>query len=123
MSFRKLYWALLPGLWLQTFAAPGASPISEEKEPLQNARRGGIVVLKDLWTRQRDLPTVPVEISDAHGPQLLLSDKPEYLYAGDGITLQEAVKPGIVRLYIYHVPQPDAGPKTISAVIRNLGNK
>jgi hypothetical protein len=36
--------------------------------------------------------------------------------------MQEDVKPGAVRLYVYHVPQPQAGPKTISAVIQNLGS-
>lgn len=92
-------------------------------DALQTTHQGSIVLLNNLWTQQRDLPAVPVTITDARGPQFLLSDKPEYFYAGNGIALQEEVKPGVVRLYIYHVPQPDAGPKTISAVIQNLGSK
>lgn len=54
--------------------------------------------------------------------QSLLSDKPEYFRTGDGIAMQEAVHPGFVRLYVYHVPEPTGAKKTISAVIENLSD-
>ncbi|HZV33071.1 MAG TPA: hypothetical protein VFB72_00735 [Verrucomicrobiae bacterium] len=94
---------------------------SAETQALRSAPQGSVLTLSNIWSHQRDLPRIPLEISDVHGPQLLLSDKPEYFQTGNGISLQEEAKPGLVRLYIYHVPQPDAGPKTISAVIQNLG--
>ena len=92
-----------------------------ETNALRSAPQGSVITLSNLWLDQRDLPLIPLQITDAHGPQLLLSDKPEYFCTGNGISLQEDVKPGVVRLYVYHVPQPTNGPKTISAIIENLG--
>ena len=123
MSFTKLYFALLVGLSAGAASAAAAELTATEKETLQTAPQGGVILFKELWARQRDLPALPVTISDGHGPQFLFSDKPEYFYAGNGIALEENVKPGLVRLYLYHVPEPDAGPKTISAVIQNLGRE
>jgi hypothetical protein len=123
MSFTKLYFLLLAGFWAGAVSARAAELTAAEVETLQAAPQGGVVLLRELCARQRDLPTLPVAIADAHGPQFLFSDKPEYFYAGNGIALEEDVKPGVVRLYLYHVPEPGAGPKTISAVIRNLGRK
>jgi hypothetical protein len=123
MSFTKIDFGLLLALCLPATIAPGAELLTAaEATALQTARQGAVVLLNGLWAHQREFPAVPLKISDAHGPQLLLSDKPEYVYAGNGIMLQEDVKPGAVRLYLYHVPQPHAGPKTISAVIQNLGS-
>lgn len=90
---------------------------------LRSARPGETVRLGKFLARRSDLPLVPVEIKRAPGPQFLLSDKPEYLLTGDGLTLRETVAPGPVRLYLYHVPTPGDEPKTISAVIENLGRK
>lgn len=70
------------------------------------------------------IPQLDLEIRDLEGaPQFLLSDKPEYFRTGDGIAMQEKVQPGDVRLYLYHVPTPDAGPKKITALIENLGDE
>lgn len=70
-----------------------------------------------------NIPKLPLNIEPAGGPQFLLSDKPEYFRTGDGIAMSERVEPGDVRLYLYHVPTPDAGPKKITAVIENLGEE
>jgi hypothetical protein len=121
MSFAKLYFALVLSASLRAAYADGAGLTDAEREMLLATPQGRTVVLDELWMQQRALPVLPVTIADAHGSQLLLSDKPEYFYAGNGIALQEEVRPGVVRLYIYHVPQPDAGRKTISVVIQNLG--
>ncbi|MDB6020907.1 MAG: hypothetical protein JWQ04_764 [Pedosphaera sp.] len=75
-----------------------------------------MVVLSNLWLQPCELPVVPVKITDARCPQLLLSDKPEYFYTGNGIASQEEVKAGKVRLYIYHVPQPANDPLRLSLV-------
>ena len=61
-------------------------------------------------------------IGDTDGPRLVLSDKPEYFRTGDGVALRETVDAGDVRLYLYHVPTPGAGPKQIAAVAKNSGN-
>ena len=68
------------------------------------------------------VPELKPVITDLPGPQFLLSDRPEYFRTGDGVAMQETVRPGDVRLYLYHVPTPDAGPKKITAVIENLGD-
>ena len=123
MSLIKLYVALGLVTAHLVVVASGAEITAVEKNALEAARQGEVVLLSELWPQQRELPLVPIKISDAHGPQFLLSDKPEYFYTGNGIALQEEVKPGVARLYIYHVPEPTNGPKTISAVIENLGSR
>jgi hypothetical protein len=90
-------------------------------EILRESRPGQIVTLPDLSLA--DVPTLAVERIDAHGPQLLFSDMPEYFRSGDGIAIQEEVRPGIVRLYLYHVPEPGEKKKIISAVIENLADE
>ncbi len=67
------------------------------------------------------MPVVPVKITATPAPQLLFSDRPEYFRSGDGIALQETVQPGVIRLYVYHVPGPNAAPKVITSVIQNCG--
>lgn len=94
-----------------------------EQVVLRSAKPGDIVQLEELLVGRHDLPLVPVQIQPDGGPQFLFSDKPEYLLSGDGITLRETVRPGRIRLYLYHVPTPGDEPKTISAVIENLGTK
>lgn len=122
MSVRKLYWALSLAL-AGSLLVQAAELTANEAAIPRSAGQGRVVTLSNLWSSQHDLPQVPLKISDAHGPQLLLSDKPEYFYTGNGISLQELVQPGTVRLYIYHVPEPTNGLKVISAVIENHGKK
>lgn len=94
-----------------------------EQSTLLSARPGDVLQLGEFLSARPDLPLVPLQIKAAPGPRLLLSDKPEYLLVGDGITLREEVAPGKVRLYLYHVPTPGPDAKTISAVIENLARK
>jgi hypothetical protein len=104
-------------------ATQPATPVAAHDEferSLRTARPGDLVQTPFLDTRA--LAPIPLSIAAAPGaPQYLLSDKPEYFRAGDGIAMQEEVRPGVVRLYLYHVPEPTGAPKTISAVIENLG--
>ncbi|MBE0545028.1 MAG: copper amine oxidase [Verrucomicrobia bacterium] len=98
-----------------------AELIAADQEALRGAKQGGVVEMPDLTARRATLPRLPVAIVAAGGPQFLFSDKPEYFLTGNGIALQEGVQPGVVRLYVYHVPTPTNSAKTISAVIENLG--
>lgn len=116
----------LPGIGTVALLArlTAAQELSTADEAaLHSARPGETVRLGTFLSNRPSLPLVPVQIKPSPGPQLLFSDKPEYLLTGDGITLREVVAPGKVRLYLYHVPTPGEGPKTISAVIENLGRK
>lgn len=70
------------------------------------------------------IPVLPITLtSDPDSPQFIISDKPEYFRTGDGIALQETVKPGVVRLYVYHCPLPKTKAKNIAAVIENLSDQ
>ncbi|MCW5555083.1 MAG: hypothetical protein KIS67_23330 [Verrucomicrobiae bacterium] len=112
--------ALLAGAALE-LACTANELTAVERDALRDAKAGEVVVMPELTARRAALPRLPVEIAAVGGPQFLFSDKPEYFLTGNGIALQEAVQPGVVRLYIYHVPTPTNSPKTISAVIENLG--
>lgn len=104
-------------------AEQGATLSDTEAQRLRAARPGAVVQLPEFLAQRADLPLVPANIAPDVGPQFLFSDKPEYFLTGNGIALQEDVQPGIVRLYLYHVPTPSDERKTITAVIENLGDK
>lgn len=87
------------------------------------AQPGSVVLLPEALKLGARLPLVPVTVAPDVSPQLLFSDQPEYFLTGNGIALQERVEPGLVRLYLYHVPMPSDERKTITAVIENLGEK
>ncbi len=106
------------GVSSTVLAAPTTAATLEEA--LRSSTPGQIVEVPNLDFEK--LQVLPVKISPATGPQYLLSDRPEYFRSGDGISMQEQVKPGLVRLYLYHVPDPAGDRKTISAVIENLGS-
>jgi hypothetical protein len=100
-----------------------AADSSTNSEPaLSSVEPGSVVNLGQLTGRGNPWTPVSVDVSNAPGPQFLFSDKPEYFRAGNGISLQEDVRPGMVRLYIYHVPEPGSAEKTISSTIENLGH-
>ncbi|HWQ91513.1 MAG TPA: hypothetical protein VN673_07560, partial [Clostridia bacterium] len=80
---------------------------------------GQVVKVEQLIAQRREVPVVPLTLRPVAGPQFLFSDKPEY-YRSNGISLREEVRPGAVRLYVYHVPEPAGVGKTISAVVENL---
>lgn len=89
---------------------------------VRNARPGDVVSVPRLWSQQRSMPLIPIEISAEKSVQFLLSDEPEY-FRQDGISLREKVKPGVVRLYVYHVPEPSGASKIITAMIENNSAK
>ncbi len=101
-------------------AAPRAA--GERDHTLSTARPGQVVRLDPALLDEKATPVLDVRRRPIDGPALLLSDKPEYFRTGDGIALRERVEPGRVRLYVYHVPDPNAEAKVISAVIENLGD-
>jgi hypothetical protein len=90
---------------------------------LRAAKPGAVVLLPEFLKQRPNLPVLPVAITPEPGPQFLFSDKPEYFVTGNGIALQEVVQPGVVRLYLYHVPTPSDARKTITAVIENLAEE
>ncbi len=90
---------------------------------LRAAKPGSVVLLPEFLKQRANLPVMPVEIAADVSPQFLFSDRPEYFLTGDGIAMQETVQPGVVRLYLYHVPTPSDARKTITAVIENLGDQ
>lgn len=104
-------------------AGQGTTLSDTEALRLRAARPGAVVQLPEFLKQRADLPLVPAIIVPDIGPQFLFSDRPEYFLAGNGIAMQEDVRPGIVRLYLYHVPTPSDERKTITAVIENLGDK
>ncbi|HMO25626.1 MAG TPA: hypothetical protein PKB10_05105, partial [Tepidisphaeraceae bacterium] len=81
-------------LGLRTMREPVQIPVAAV-ESAKNAKQGAIVRIED--TDLNALPMLDVEIKDAGGPQFLLSDKPEYFRTGNGIAMQEQIKPGVVR--------------------------
>jgi len=83
----------------------------------------GDVVWIDASIDLKKIPVVEIGKTDGRGPQFLFSDKPEYFRTGNGIAMQEEVKPGVVRLYVYHVPTPGDKAHVISAVIENIGDR
>src|SRR5262245_40356284 len=97
-----------------TLGLAAADLTASEEQTLRTARPGEVVRLDAFLKDRPGLRRVPIQIADAHGPQFLLSDRPEYFLTGNGIALQEEVKPGAVRLYVYHVPEPTGTPKVIS---------
>ena len=99
----------------------GTSLSAADEEALRDAKQGAVVKL-DLMGQRGRLPRAEVEIHEVEGPQFLFSDRPEYFYTGNGIALQEKVKPGMVRLYLYHVPEPTGEKRVITAVIENQGS-
>jgi hypothetical protein len=101
-----------------------AGDLSEvENLRLRAAKPGAVVQLPEFLKRRPDLPHLGVTVTPDVSPQFLFSDKPEYFHTGNGVALQEEVKPGMVRLYLYHVPTPSDDRKTITVVIENLGGK
>ncbi|TVR50057.1 MAG: hypothetical protein EA425_10720 [Puniceicoccaceae bacterium] len=122
--------ALLAATTLTQAASAGSPP--EDRPPAPSvlagdlatatwkAGPGGLLVLPDF--NASDLPLADLDIRPAPGPQLVFSDMPEYFRTGDGIAMQEDVEAGDVRLYVYHVPTPDGGPKVITTVLENLGD-
>ena len=110
------WWMLSPRNLAQSSTLSSSAP---SVMPLREAKPGDLVSVPEIELTKT--PSIPLVKSDGHGPQFLFSDRPEYFRSGDGIAMQEDVKPGVVRLYVYHCPDPKGGKKIISAVIENRG--
>ena len=89
---------------------------------IRRAKPGKKLNVAELELSTKTTPTLDMKRVTIPGVQFLLSDMPEYFHTGDGISMQERVSAGTVRLYTYHVPTPDAPKKKITSVIENLGN-
>lgn len=103
-----------------------ANPMSETSKTIHEATQAGqSVVLPELEVDITKPPFIPYTKEVVDGPQYLISDDPEYIRVPEGIALQEVVKPGSVRLYVYNVngvKEPEMDRK-ISVVIENLGEE
>ena len=103
-----------------TFIFNITSVIASNTDGLSAAKSGDLVNINPSLIIE-EIPALKIHNTVIEGPQLLLSNKPEYFFSGNGIAMQEIVRPGTIRLYIYHVPTPDNQFHTISAVIENIG--
>jgi hypothetical protein len=103
---------------------PAIEPVDEVTMRGQLAVASPGDVIRTNVTELKSVPQLQVNVTPAdRQPQFLLSDKPEYFRTGNGIAMQEYVKPGVVRLYAYHVPVPLDGPKQIVITLTNLSNQ
>ncbi|MFN7140085.1 MAG: copper amine oxidase [Limisphaerales bacterium] len=113
-------------MFLKTFAVTLLFSLSQafhaaadaQWELIRKAKAGEVLSLENLRAGLSSVPVVPVQVDARPSPQLLLADAPEY-FPHDGIALREKVQPGVVRLYIYHVPESSGARKTITAIIEN----
>lgn len=98
------------------------SPTSPYDGPVGSAHAGDLLKLPELDSDH--LPIVDAVVTPApDSPQYLLSDNPE-TFPKDAIALRETVKPGAVRLYLYHSPEKAATEKKfVTATIENLSDR
>ena len=128
MNARPLAVAALiaPAAWLAPAAAQSTRPVAVAPDVVDAIRAadhaGQLLSVPGLPLGDDALPVLDATVADAPGPQLLFSDKPEYFRSGDGVAMREEIEPGDYRLYLYHVPTPDAGPKHVTATVENLGD-
>lgn len=110
---------LLAMAFKPVYSAPMNVPKTLESA-IAVAKPGDIV---DMGTfPMADVPLLPYE-KKGSGPQFVFSDDPEYFRVPEGAGVREKVKPGVVRLYTYHVNATTDSAKRISTVIENLGDK
>ncbi|MCA5004381.1 copper amine oxidase [Sphingobacterium bovistauri] len=93
-------------------------------EILRKAKEGQVVLLDGFL--DPNFRKVDYKQTIKPGPQFIISDDPEYIRVPEAIAMQEEVKPGAVRLYLYNVngvKVPQQMPRKINAVIKNLGTE
>ncbi|MCX7718579.1 MAG: hypothetical protein N2111_09305 [Candidatus Sumerlaeaceae bacterium] len=97
-------------------------PLEAEVEArIRTVKVAGATV--DMGTSlSENLPRIPYT-QQAGGPCMVFSDDPEYFRVPEGIGARETVKPGVVRMYVYHVNGTTDSAKRITAVIDNLGSR
>ncbi|WP_207535369.1 copper amine oxidase [Desertivirga arenae] len=96
---------------------------AEQNQKIMNAKQGSIISLDGFLTEK--FPLINYQKVVLPGPQYIISDDPEYIREPEGISLQEKVQPGAVRLYVYNVngvKDPQKIERKITAVIKNLGS-
>ncbi|WP_207424643.1 copper amine oxidase [Desertivirga brevis] len=96
---------------------------AEQNQKIINAKQGGVISLDGFLTEK--FPLINYQKVVLPGPQYIISDDPEYIREPEGISLQEKVQPGAVRLYVYNVngvKDPQKIERKITAVIKNLGS-
>lgn len=106
----------------------GACVHAQEWKPEMNSailqtKQGSIVQLPGFLSEK--IPNIEYRKVVMPGPQYLIADDPEYIRIPEGISLQEAVQPGAVRLYVYNVngvKEPQKIDRRITAVIKNTGS-
>ena len=103
---------------------PAQVVTKEHNAAILQSRQGGIVLLPGLLS-EKGIPSVEYKKMVLPGPQLLIADDPEYIRIPEGISFQEDVQPGSVRLYLYNVngvKEPAKIDRKITAVIKNTGS-
>lgn len=96
---------------------------AEQNQKIINAKQGSVISLDGFLTEK--FPLINYQKVVLPGPQYIISDDPEYIREPEGISLQEKVQPGAVRLYVYNVngvKDPQKIERKITAVIKNLGS-
>lgn len=91
----------------------------QEQKAIWSAKRGGSIEIADLHF---NLPQIPLSMT-AGGPPMVFSDDPEYIRVPQAGAMREAVRPGVFRLYTYHVNGVRGTVSRITNVIENLGNQ
>ena len=91
----------------------------QEQQAIFDAKAGASVNIAQLTM---DAPVIPLKMT-AGGPPLLLSDDPEYIRLPQAGAMRETLRPGIFRLYSYHVNAIKGQQTRITNVIENLGDK
>lgn len=119
---KKLLVAAILELMLVASNAQEVSP--KIQQAITTAKQGSIVKLENFLSEK--FPLIEYQKIVQPGPQFIISDDPEYIRVPEAIALQETVKPGTVRLYLYNVngvKEPQKIDRKITAVIKNMGNQ
>lgn len=108
-------------LMLQTHAQTDLKKVSTS---LKKAKEGEVVILDGFL--DPNFKKISYKQTVVPGPQFIISDDPEYIRIPEAIAMQENVKPGTVRLYVYNVngvKEPQHISRKINAVLKNTGHE
>jgi len=115
------YYIILSFIFILIMGRAMAMDIPEKVgQTLLSAQQGELIKIDNF--DMRNLPTVDWK-SEPSEMQYIFSDDPEYLRVPECAAVREKVKPGIFRLYLYHVNAIRDNTRKITAVIKNLGEK
>lgn len=88
------------------------------------AKQGAVIELEHFL--HAGYPVLPYQKLVMPGPQLLLSDNPEYIRDPEAVALREQVTPGTVRIYLYNVngvQTPQKMVRKMGVVLKNTGTE